>query len=156
MFWMAYGAQAAENVINDAITLSNLDSAFEKAAAELKMMTVIYLNECSDKNPAWCSFHGKGQLEIRGLADTLDSPPSNISIFYTPDGDPAPFTLNVGLLVSICEPTMKQIERGKIITSLIQVAAGKKEGSIIEGKNCGYTVTNLSGTIIVVAEKAMK
>lgn len=154
-FVCAFTAQANDKPINDKVILRNLDRAFEIAAADLGTMTVIYENECGEKFPAWCSFYGQGKLEIRGIADTIDSPPSNITITYTPDGDPNPFLLNVGILVSICEPQMKQEERGKIIASIIQIAGKKKEGSIVEGENCDYSVTDLLGNIMVVAAKAV-
>lgn len=151
---MTAPAVANDRPINDKIVLRNLDTAFEEAAADLKMMTAIYGGDCTEKSPASCSFEGEGTMEIRGIAATADSPPSNISITYKPDGNPVPFGKNIGFLVSICEPQLPQSQRGKIIASIMQVAGKKKPGPIVEGKNADYAVTDIGGVITVVAEKA--
>lgn len=151
---VTFQAVAGERPINDRVVLRDLDSAFELAAAELETSTVIYAGECSEKVPAWCTFNGQGKLEIRGVAETVDSSPTNITITYTPDGNPKPFALNVGLLVSVCEPAMKQEERGRIIASIIQIAGKKKDGPVVAGKNCDYSVTEVLGSIRVIAQKS--
>ena len=149
-------AIASDMPINDKIVLRNLDTAFEQAAADLKLMTAIYGGDCTEKTPASSSFQAEGAMEIRGTAATADSAPTNISILYRPDGNPVPFGKNVGLLVSVCEPALSQKERGKIIGSIMQAAAKKKAGPIVKGKNADFAVTDIGGIIMVVAEKASR
>lgn len=143
--------QANDAAINPDIQLQNLDRAFEIAAADLGLATVIYNGDCQAGPPASCSFEGAGTMEIRGIAKSLDAPPSNISLFYTADGDPTPFGLNVGLLVSIAEPQLAQSERGKIIAAIMK-AAGKGSG-LVDGKNAAYSATRIGDVTIVVTEK---
>lgn len=147
-------ALANDKTINHAITLANLDRAFEEAAAELGLATVIYNGECDGKEPASCSFLGAGSLEIRGIAASENSPPSNIALWYTADGDATPLAMNIGLLVSIAEPSMKQDSRGKIVSSIIK-AVGKGQG-LIDGRNADYSVSRIGDTTIVIAEKAKR
>jgi len=150
----ATSAHASGVPINDQVKLKQLDRAFEMAAAELKTVTVIYEDQCPDEKPASCSFHGQGQLQILGAADSIDSAPTSITLIYTPDGDPNPFVLNVGLLVSVAEPGMPQDDRAKIITSIVRIAGGQEKGPIVEGRNAAFSVTDILGSIWVVAEKA--
>lgn len=147
-------AHASSKPINDQVKLSHLDRAFEMAAADLNTATVIYEDKCPDEKPASCSFYGQGQLQILGTADTIDSAPTSITLIYTPDGDPNPFVLNVGLLVSIAEPEMDQEDRAKVITSIVKIAGGQQQGPIVEGENAAFSVTEVLGSIWVVAEKA--
>lgn len=155
-FMLAGQAAATDRPINEEITLRNLDRAFEMAAAKLGLTTVIYENECFDKKPASCSFHGQGKLEIRGIAADLDSPPSNISILYEPDGDPNPFVMNVGLLVAIAEPAMSEEQRAKIITKIIQAAAGKIKENAFDGENADFSAIRIGDLITVVTERSTR
>jgi hypothetical protein len=147
-------ASANDKPINNAVVLKNLDTAFEEAAAKLGLATVIYGDNCADGPPASCEFNGEGKLLIRGMADTVDSPPSNISLFYEADGNATPLAKNIGLLVSVAEPQMTQKDRGKIIAKIIQLMANKNGGGLVDGVNADFSATRLGDTTIIVAEKA--
>ncbi|WP_319519659.1 hypothetical protein [uncultured Martelella sp.] len=152
-------AQANDQPINPAIKLQNLDTAFERAAAALDTMTTIYAPSCSDGPPASCTFQGYGPLEIHGISDTIDSPPSNISLYWTVsenEDDMKAFVLNVGLLVSVAEPDMEQDDRGNVIAAILDAAAGKSESNIIDGVNADFSATLLGDTVIIVTEKAVR
>lgn len=151
-FGLAGPAVAGDLPINKDVIVKDLDRAFEQAAADLKTMTVIYNGECEGSDPVTCTFDGQGQLAISSSGPTEDSPATMISIFYRPDGDPNPLVLNVGLLVSVCEPTMKQDDRAKIIVEIInKMAKGLGE---VKGVNARYTTNILDGAHFVIAEKA--
>lgn len=155
---MATGAAFAnDQPINPTVTLENLDRAFELAAGELDTMTTIYSPICSEGPPASCSFQGFGPLEIHGIAESLDAPPSNISLYWQPTEEKKAmdaFVLNVGLLVSVAEPDMDQEQRGQLIADLLATAAGEKDNSIVEGSNADFTATKIGNTVIIVTEKA--
>lgn len=147
-------AASADRVLVPSVPLKSLDQALEAAASEFELATEISGRGCERTHPATCIFIGEGRLEIRGTADTVDSPPTIITLLYSDHGLPWPLPLNVGLLVSIVEPDLNRDDRFVLTMRILDLAQQKPPNDIIYGQNAKFIISESAGRTIVRAVSA--
>jgi hypothetical protein len=147
-------AAGAERVVAPKVSLKSLDQALEAAASEFGLATEISGRGCERTHPATCIFVGEGRVEIRGTADTVESPPTKIMLLYKDYGLSWPLPLNMGLLVSIVEPAMDRDDRYVLTLRILDLAGQRPSNDPIYGQNARFIIDEVADQIVITAEPA--
>lgn len=143
---------ATERPLTEKIILGEIGRAMEDAAGEFDLATRISAGTCKATLPAFCTFEGEGRIKIVGVARAVDAPPTRVSLVYKPDGLAWPLPLNIGLLISIAEPTMTREDRAELFAKIIEATGRLSSADTIAGHNAVFSVTTIGTQIVVTAQ----